>query len=479
MWLINNNVYIYLGFFKDCIIKFYVPMKKLIFIISILVAQLTNAQEHFAGISTSKRVGIINMEVNPSELANLNNHFEIQLLSSSMSVANNKVGFNDLLDDTNTEDLLLAGNKPINFTFSNQIIGPGVAVRLLKWRFAITSKAFINAGVLNVNPLLASYLTGSDVHQLPTNGLGEVIRSLSNQRFNGTVWGEVGFGVARKVWENEKGLLNAGLNIKMLFPGTYANMGIGNFDGKVVRNENDDLVLKNTEANVNFAYSGSLAQEFTNSQQYTNSIYGNFDGLAADIGVDYQLKKGNSYKLKVGASIMNLGALTFNDNNNVSTDYKLKIIGDQELVLNFFDGVEDIPAIRQHLIDEHNQGNIEFTEIKSNKDFKVSLPTTFNLYADVHLISKLNLTFFTQQKLNDNSGNNQIAAQTIYSVTPRFGIGFFEAYLPLSTNDVSGTNAGLGFRLGGFFMGSNSILTAMSANSKQVDLNFGFRFAIL
>jgi hypothetical protein len=458
-------------------------MKKLIFIISILVAQLANAQEHFAGISTSKRVGIINMEVNPSELANLNNHFEIQLLSSSMSVANNKVGFNDLLDDTNTEDLLLAGNKPINFTFSNQIIGPGVAVRLLKWRFAITSKAVINAGVLNVNPLLASYLTGSDVHQLPTNG--EVIRSLSNQRFNGTVWGEVGFAVARKIWENEKSILNAGMNIKLLFPGSYANMGIGNFRGNIRRNpdtNNLELVPGEnffTEADVNFAYSGSLSQNFNEASQYTRSIYGNLDGLAADIGVDYQIKKGNSYKLKVGASIMNLGGMTFNDNENNSADYKLKISGNQALVLNFLEGVDDIIAIKQHLIDEALQGNIEFTKVTSNKDFKVSLPTTFNLYADVHLISKLNLTLFTQQKLNSNSGNNQIAAQTIYSVTPRFGIGFFEAYLPLSTNDVSGTNAGLGFRLGGFFMGSNSILSAMSSNSKQVDLNFGFRFAIL
>jgi hypothetical protein len=324
---------------------------------------------------------------------------------------------------------------------------------------------------------LASYLTGSDAHVLPING--ETINYFSNQRFNGTMWGEVGFAVARKIWENEKGILNAGLNIKMLFPGAYANMGIGNFKGTVTNNNDGDLVLKDTDANVNFAYSGSLAQEFTNSQQYTNSLFGNFDGLAADIGFDYQLKKGNSYKLKVGASIMNLGGLTFNDNNNVSTDYKLKITGNQELVLNFFEGVDDIPAIKQHLIDEAELGNIEFSEIKSNKDFKVSLPTTFNLYADVHLISKLNLTFFTQQKLNSNSGNNQIASQTIYSVTPRFGIGFFEAYLPLSTNDVSGTNAGLGFRLGGFFMGSNSILTAMSADSKQVDLNFGFRFAIL
>ena len=456
-------------------------MKKLLFLAAILVGITVQAQEHFAGISTSKRVGIINLEVNPSELANLNNHFEIQLLSSSLSVSNNKVGINDLFDDTNTEDLLLTGDKPINFTFSNQIIGPGVAVRLLKWRFAITSKAVMNAGVLNVNPVLASYLTGSDVHQLPTNGVGEVVRSLANQRFNGTVWGEVGFAVARKVWENEKSLLNAGMNIKLLFPGSYANMGIGNFQGTITNDATSgDLLLTNATADVNFAYSGSLSQNFNETNQYTRSIYGNMDGLAADIGVDYQIKKGNSYKLKVGASIMNLGGMTFNDNENNSVDYKLNISGvDQKLKLNFFDGVDDIPAIRQHLIDEALAGNIEFTEIKSNKDFKVSLPTTLNLYADVHLISKLNLTLFTQQKLNSNSRNNQITAQTIYSITPRFGIGFFEAYMPISYNDFSGNNAGLGFRLGGFFMGSNSILSAISADSKQIDLNFGFRFAIL
>lgn len=452
-------------------------MKKLICLVLFLVAQLGQAQEHFAGVSTSKRVGIVNLTVNPSELANLKNHFEIQLLSSSMNVANNKVGFNDLTDDTNTEDLLLSGTKPINFNFSNEILGPGVAVRLLKWRFAVTSKVNIKAGVLNVSPVLASYLTGSDVQQLPIGG--DEINYFSNQRFNGNMWGEVGFAVARKVWENEKGLLNAGINVKLMFPGAYANMGIGNFNGTVTNNNDGDLVLKDTDANVNFAYSGSLAQEFTNSKQYTNSLFGNFDGLAADIGVDYQLKKGNSYKLKVGASIMNLGGMTYNDNNNNSTDYKLKISGNQELVLNFFDGVDDIPAIKQHLIDEAALGNIEFTEITSNKDFRVSLPTTLNLYADVHLISKLNVTLFTQQKLNSNSGNNQIAAQTIYSVTPRFGIGFFEAYLPVSVNDISGTNAGLGFRLGGFFMGSNSILSSISSNAKQADFNFGFRFAIL
>lgn len=454
-------------------------MKKIFFMVALTSFMSVIAQEHFGGISTSKRVGIINLEVNPSELANLKNHFEIQLLSTSFSVSNNKVGFKDVNSDTNIENLLFAGTKPVNFNFNCESVGPGVAVRLLKWRFAVTSKVNLKAGIINVDPILASYLTGSDVHAIPVGDFRDRT-FLSNQRFNGTIWGEVGFAVARKVWENEKALLNAGINIKLLFPGSYANMGVGNFQGTITNNATSgDLLLTDADADVNFAYSGSLAKNFTSSNQYTSSLYGNFDGLATDIGVDYQLKKGNSYKLKVGASIMNMGSMTFNDRDNLSTTYKLKISGPQSLVLNYFDGVEDIPAIKQHLIDEAAQGNIEFTEITSNKDFKVNLPTTFNLYADVNLISKLNVTLFTQQKLHSNTSNSQITAQTIYSITPRFGIGFFEAYMPISYNDFSGSNVGLGYRLGGFFMGSNSVLSAMSSNPKQVDLYFGFRFAIL
>ena len=115
----------------------------------------------------------------------------------------------------------------------------------------------------------------------------------------------------------------------------------------------------------------------------------------------------------------------------------------------------------------------------SKKDFKVKLPTVFNLYADVKIISKLNLTLFMQQKMNSNNGNDQITAQNMFSITPRVSLGYFEAYVPVSFNEVSGTTGGFGFRLGGFFLGSNSILTALTSDSKQADLYTGFRWGFL
>jgi hypothetical protein len=53
--------------------------------------------------------------------------------------------------------------------------------------------------------------------------------------------------------------------------------------------------------------------------------------------------------------------------------------------------------------------------------------------------------------MNKDSENSQITSQNIFSVSPRFALGFFEAYLPISFHEISGTTAGLGFRLSGFF----------------------------
>ena len=148
--------------------------------------------------------------------------------------------------------------------------------------------------------------------------------------------------------------------------------------------------------------------------------------------------------------------------------------GNDEFNLSEFDNVNGIKDIENVLI---NKSYV--TLDNSKKDFKVKLPTVFNLYADLKIISKFNLTLFMQQKMNSNNGNDQITAQNMFSVTPRVSLGYFEAYVPVSFNEVSGTTSGVGFRLGGFFIGSNSILTALISDSKQADFYTGFRWGFL
>jgi hypothetical protein len=446
-------------------------MKKSFFL-ALLVSIAGYSQDHFSGITTSKRVGILNIGLNPSELANLKNHFEVQLFSTSLNASNNKVGFNDIVKGINLEKILFKGTEPVNFSIDSEIQGPGFAIKLLNWGFAVTSKGYIKGNIIDVDPNLGSALTNGILSSVNTGTA--LISSNTNQRMNATTWGEIGFSAAHKIFENKRNKMNAGVTFKLLFPGAYANVGLDKFQGRITNNLGN-LVLTNATANLNIAYTGNLGNDFTNFNDYTNSVYGNLKGVATNIGIDYQLLGSNkNYKIKIGASIKNIGSLSFNSNSNYSTNYTLSIQGAQALNLNQFQNVNGVNDIETTLI---NGGFLN--KSPKNTDFNVKLPTTFNLYTDIKIVSKFSVTLFTQQKMNSNSNNDQIMSQNIISIIPRVSLGIFEAYLPIAKNEISGTTGGFGFRLGGFFLGSNSILTALTSETKQADFYTGFRFGIL
>ncbi len=446
-------------------------MKNLLIIPILLLAINSFSQDHFSGITTSKRVGILNVGINPSELANLNSRFEVQLFSSSVNISNDKIGFNDIVGGSNLETLLFKGTEPVNFNIDTEFLGPGFAIKLLKWGFAVTSKGYIKANIVDVSPNLGAALTNNSIDAI---GSSAIISSSNNQRMNATAWGEIGLSVAHKIYETKKYKINAGITFKLLFPGAYANIGVDKFNGTITNNLGN-YVLTNANANMNFAYSGSLGIDFTNVSDYTKSVFGNLQGMATDLGVDYQLLgSGKNYKLKIGAALKNMGSMTFKSSDNYATNYTLTIEGTQQLNLNQFNNSNGVKDAENVLI---NSGFLN--KIPQNTDFKVQLPTVLNLYADIKIVPKLNITLFTQQKMKSNSGNDQITSQNIISVTPRFAINIFEAYIPVAINEVSGTTAGFGFRLGGFFLGSNSVLTALTSDGKQADFYTGFRFGFL
>ena len=452
-------------------------MKKIILFWCSLFFIPTFAQDHFSGITTSKRVGILNASLNPSELSNLDSRIEVQLMSFSLSVSNNKIGFSDIANRNNLEDLIFKGTVPVSFNVDSEILLPGVALKILNWGFAITTAGHIKTSVADVDPTMGDAFINGALNSV-TSGT-TTISNTNNQRINAATWGELGFSASHKIFENERNKISGGVNLKLLFPGSYANIGASNFQGTFTTNTTDPfspdfgkINLTKAIGNLNIAYTGGLADSFSNTSDYTKALFGNLNGMAVDLGVNYQLKgDGKSYKLKIGAAIKNIGRMTFKGDNNYSKNYELKI-DDTPLDLKVFENVSGVKEIEAAF-----GSYLHSTETK--KQFEVKLPTVLNLYADVKVVSRLNVTLLLQQKMNSDSANDQINSQNIFSVTPRVSLGFFEAYMPIGVNEISGTTAGLGFRLGGFFLGSNSILTAITNNCKQADFYTGFRFGFL
>lgn len=444
-------------------------MRKITFVALALLTLNAYSQEHFSGITTSKRVGILNGHVNPSEFANLSSKYEVQLLTFSVNVSNNKLGFDDLSgDDFDTK--IFDGKESVDFDLSAAIFGPSFGMKYKKWGFGVSTKAFIKASIIDLISELGNALLNDKPNNIPSI---TSIFSEDNQRISATTWGEVGLSVARNVFSTEKHQVNAGITLKLLFPGSYANVGLNKFTGDI--NDNLlDLRLTNTNSTLNIAYSGNFGSSFGETSDYFQSVFGSLNGVATDIGADYQwLNEDKTYKLKVGASIRNIGSMTFSGDNNVSNNYSLHIPeGDPGLNLNEFDNVEGLEDIEQILLTHPNY----FTSTMSTDKFKVKLPTVFNLYADYQIIKRVSLTAFIQQKMGDEADDNQISTQNMFTVTPRVTFGAFEAFLPIGNNEIAGGTLGLGFRVGGFFLGSNSILSAVTSDSKQADAYFGFRF---
>ncbi|MDN3677472.1 hypothetical protein QWY90_09085 [Flavobacterium paronense] len=449
-------------------------MKKIIVTSFLLFGFITFAQEHFSGISTSNRVGILNGVLNPAEFSSLSKKFEINFYGLSFDVSNNKIGFKDLTSNTNLEDLLFTGTAPVNMRVDATIIGPSFAMRWMKWGFGLTTKANVKFDMVDVDPTIGNAISNTNLVLNTT-----LLNNPNNQRLDGTSYGTVGFSAARTIIDNDKYSFSAGITLNMLFPGSYSNFGLSNLNGTITENASGAYLTTNQPATLNIAYSGSLADSFTNFNDYSQSIFGKLNGLSTDIGVNYEWKDGKSnYKIKGGLAIKNMGSMTFKDNNNHNTNYTLDIHSTpqnlQGLDLSLFNNVNNLSEVEQVLFDK---GYLNISD-QNKTDFKVSLPTLLTLYADFKIVPKVYVTGYLQQKMKKDESNAQITARNIFSVTPRINLGFFEAYLPVSQDEISGTNVGFGFRLAGFYLGSNSIITSL-ADGKQANIYTGYRLAFL
>lgn len=427
------------------------------------------AQEHFSGISTSRRVGLLNANLNPAELTNMQGNYEVNIFNFSINAANNKMTFGDLVGgNDNFEEMLFAGNEPLNMRVDAEILGPAFAMKVNKWAFGISSAANVKASLVDINTTLGNAVTNGGVESI-----SEVYEILDgdSQRATGVAWGEIGLSAARELFKNEKHSVSAGITFNLLFPGTYANMSTSRFNGTITNNFGD-VALTNAQAEVNFAYSGSLAGDFSDSGNFTEFFAGGLNGLSTDIGVNYQWKAADStaYKINAGLALKNLGSMTFKDDNNESSNYRLDIPEGQSLDLNQFEDAESIEEVEDILL-----ASGYLTKTGGAKDFKVKMPAMLTAYADVNVYKKWFITGYIQQKLNEDGGSDQVVVQNIISFTPRYSTKFFEAYTPLSFNEVSDFTAGIGFRLGGFFIGSGSILSAALGDTNQADAYLGFR----
>ena len=437
--------------------------KSLLILVTFLIPVSVMAQFPYVGIQNSQRKGIISAMMNPAEMNNLSRTVEVQFFAANASIGNNTLTFSETIENRNDlwNTMMEKAENPVDGNTDGSVIIPSFGIKKGKWAFGLISQIQSRATILNINPELGRYVTGNEIS---IEVLRFAINNPNNQRANTATWFESGIVVGREIWNNPKSKFSVGTNLKLLFPTGYTNIGVGKLRGTLVVDQTA-VTLTNAQATVNISYDESVVDKRNFNIDYNNISFGELSGVGFDIGVNYQLKNKEGVWLNTGMAFRNIGNLILGAGQNTQT-FQMNIPEGESFRIDLLE--PDLNAIERDFLESG------YFSRESNTDgFRARLPTVWAANADLKLSDKFFVSLYGQTFIQNKENNLQIPAINLIALTPSAVFGKFEIYSSWGYYDIAGFTGGLGLRFGGFFIGSQSILTALLADSKKADLQVG------
>lgn len=448
-------------------------LKELIFMKNIIIAvglllstTLVYGQHSLIGIQNSNRKGMIHVAMNPAEINHLHRKVEVNLFSGGATVSNNALSFRDIIEEEG--DLLDLAfdriNEPVNLSAEMQLLGPSFGFSTGEWSFGFISQAFAKADIIDLDPNLGEALTDNGFF----NGFNEVLLGgTSNQKVYASGWTELGVTAGRELWadDSRKHVISAGATAKLLVPAAYINARVTRLRATLIQN-GDEFSLTDAQGGLHFSYPKDLEDQNIEDYMLDRFSLGNISGVAFDLGLTHQWTPEYTTRLRSGISVRNIGGMSLGSVQS-SSNYSINIPQGQAFRLDLLNG--DLDEIEDQLL---NSGY--FTANSRTEEVRAALPTIISAYTDAFISENFQVSISGQFRIADKTGSEQLVTQNVFAVTPRLTLGIFEVYSPWAHYEVSGLTGGLGFRLGGFFLGSQSVLTGLLADTKQADVHLGF-----
>ena len=463
-------------------------MKKVILALGIFSVSFSAKAQRYMGIATGNWAGMSSVYLNPANIADNRDRLVIDLFNFNVGVDNNlgKLntvgGLNRFVNgnSTNVNDVFTFSNKS-NFSLvapSAELRGPGFMLAINhKHSIGFSTRVRAMNQFNNFNQSL--YRTITDANYTSSGNI-----DLVSQNFNwtGHVWAEAAVTYGVVLLEQGKHQIKAGITLRYLNGIGYLGLKGNNLDlhytaGKdSVYANNTDIQYSSNLLGTNSSLSNGIGQNNI-FDQLVNSKSGS--GMGGDIGVVYDYienpeatsfemdgKKNvadqtiNRYKLRISASVTDLGTINYNSNNNFTVNVKGNgYLTGQGLINN----VKNYNDFRSYAA---QQG---FTVDTGKSKNTLHMPTTLILSADYHAWRNVyvNATYFNNVVNRNNYGNsfyNQI------TVTPRYDTRRYSVAVPITYSMLSESmKMGLGFRAYGFFVGSDDMLSLIS---HQYGMNF-------
>ncbi|WP_458629162.1 DUF5723 family protein [Winogradskyella sp. PC D3.3] len=417
--------------------------------------------QSYVGHSVDNYSGIHGVIYNPSSIVGSNLRADINLLSASVFGGSDYFGINvsDILNsdggfdfEDDTEKFTSNSN---NFFLNIDVLGPSFMFNINKRSsIGIVTRVRSNLNINNINGELYETITNDFDSDEDFN--------FDSKNLNGTIhaWAEVGLAYGRILMEKPNHLLKGGVTLKYLQGAGGAFMSSPGLQGQY----NASTEMLTTQGQLNYGTSQDFEADDVDFSNLTA-------GFGLDLGFTYQWysdRSNNSlptyktpYKLKVGVSVTDIGAINY-DNATVS-NYDLNAVADTS---NSEDDVEDF-------LDNN------YSKVETNETAKIKLPTALHLLVDYRLAKKWYVS--AQADLSLVKKGTELSSTVINTATvaPRFETKWFSFYAPLSFRQYGDVSFGGGLRFGPLTVGSGSVFTnLLSDSSKTTDLYLGLRIPL-
>ncbi len=410
--------------------------------------------QSYPGFDNDNYNGIHGVMVNPANIADSRLNIDVNLFSISA------IGATDytVLSLTNVKELIGDNGFATLETFPSntnevlanlELLGPSFMFNLgEKQSLGIISRF---RGINNYNNVNGQLLEGI-VDGFPSENF-----DFEQNNLDGTThfWGEIGVSYGRVLYNDlERHYLKGGITLKYLLGAGIAQGSSqtlsGNYDAGT------DQV--NLEGDFDYLISYDEGQEI-------NDYFNDFTpGIGMDIGLVYEFRTRNSrmsgvnddpralnkYKVKVGVSLLDYGAIKYKQ--LTLNKYTLNASVSAEEVENDF-----IEAI---------ENNATVNTIEG--DVIAALPTSLRLNIDYQVMDRLYINLDLNQTMVDKRALFNNHRLNLLSLTPRYETKNVSAYIPVSYSELGAMAVGVGFRIGPLMVGSGSIISNLIADSSQM-----------
>ena len=455
-------------------------MRKIVLAICVLAFFVTTQAQTFPGYRTGNYTGVNGVFFNPANIADNRYKWDVNIFAINGFVGTNHSGlrFSDITRSFDADSLkskLLRGSNNVNSLSYVDVLGPSFMISLnpkTSLAFTTRTRVFANGRGIDGN-LAGTILDGATT----TNGIP--FNFNTNMLIHATGWTEIGGSWGQVLSSNTAhNFFKAGLTLKYIAGTADSYLSASNLAGTV----------NGPGSTYMTATTGSVAINTTaaNFSDYKFSDFFKFNGHGAggDIGLVYEYRPGNTdysmyvtdrfadkYKLRIAASVLDIGRISFDRNSNQSSVYNVNVPPGGQFALNQFNGkpINQYTAILN--------ASPYFHGTPQSSSYNVNLPTTLQANVDYLIQGGFALNAAGQFTLN-TKGDLNLFYYNSYTFTPRWENHLFSVEIPLNYNELTKFNAGVAFRVGPFFIGSGSVLSALVHDSKQADLHVGVHFGM-